>query len=337
MEQRMPTIVLAYAGGPAARAAVPWLRTMCGASVVTVTLDVGQDRDLHAVRDQALASGAVRAHVLDRRDAYTRDFLLPALKADAHIPSSSLTCLLWPLLAQTLVDVAAMELASSVAHACADSRMPWSPAAQVEAAVRALGPDLDVIAAAGVVANDRHDGSAAAPTPPPSPDEPALVEVTLARGVPTALNGIDMPLAELVATLNTIAGAYDATRAELTADDMVPAGAAPGALSLAVLQSAHRGLRLLVNDDRLNEFCEIVGREYGAMLMQGAWFSPMRRALDGFAGEVQEVQARVNGTVRLRLSAGGCEQVSISSPFTRASSSRRVSEAQASEGQSIAL
>jgi argininosuccinate synthase len=333
MEERMPTIVLAYAGGPAARAAVPWLRTMCGASVVTITLDIGQDRDLHAVRDQALASGAVRAHVLDRRDAYTRAFLLPALKADAHIPASSLTCLLWPLLAQTLVDVAAMEHASSVAHACADSRVPGSPAAQVEAAVRALGPDLDVIAA-GVIAGDRHDGFTAAPAPPPSPDEPALVDVTFARGVPTALNGIEMPLAELVVTLNTIAGAYDTTRAALTTDDMVPAGTTPGALSLAVLQSAHRGLRLLVNDDRLNEFCEIVGREYGAMLMQGGWFSPMRRALDGFA---DGVQARVNGTVRLRLRAGGCEQVSISSPFTRASSSGRVSEAQASEGQSIAL
>ena len=38
---------------------------------------------LEAVRDRALAGGAVRAHVLDVREEFAHDFVLPALKADA--------------------------------------------------------------------------------------------------------------------------------------------------------------------------------------------------------------------------------------------------------------
>ena len=50
-----------------------------------MTLDLGQGRELEAVRDRALAAGAVRAHVLDVREEFARDFVLPALKADAAV------------------------------------------------------------------------------------------------------------------------------------------------------------------------------------------------------------------------------------------------------------
>ena len=51
------------------------------AEVVTLTLDLGQEQELEEVRERALARGAVRAHVLDVREEFARDFILPALQA----------------------------------------------------------------------------------------------------------------------------------------------------------------------------------------------------------------------------------------------------------------
>ena len=48
-----------------------------------MTLDFGQGRELADVRERALALGAVRAHVIDVREEFVRDFMLPALQAGA--------------------------------------------------------------------------------------------------------------------------------------------------------------------------------------------------------------------------------------------------------------
>ena len=48
-------------------------------------MDLGQGTELEDVRDRALAAGAVRAHVLDVREEFARDYVLPALKADAML------------------------------------------------------------------------------------------------------------------------------------------------------------------------------------------------------------------------------------------------------------
>lgn len=61
-------IVLAYSGSLDDAAAIQWLRERHTAEIVAVTLDLGQGRELEAVRDRALAIGAQRAYVLDARD-----------------------------------------------------------------------------------------------------------------------------------------------------------------------------------------------------------------------------------------------------------------------------
>jgi len=79
-----PPIVLAYSGGFRSSVAIGWLADRHGADVVAVTLDVGQAADMVEIRDRALAAGAVRSHVIDARDEFVRDFVWPALRADAH-------------------------------------------------------------------------------------------------------------------------------------------------------------------------------------------------------------------------------------------------------------
>ena len=79
----MERIVLAYSGGLDTSVAVPWLAETYGAEVITVTLDLGQGRELIDIRERALAVGALRAHVLDVREEFVRDYILPALQAGA--------------------------------------------------------------------------------------------------------------------------------------------------------------------------------------------------------------------------------------------------------------
>ena len=79
---RMRRIVLAYSGGLETSIAIPWLGEQHGADVIAVTMDLGQGKEvLEEIRDRALASGALRAHVVDVRDAFVRDYLVRGLKA----------------------------------------------------------------------------------------------------------------------------------------------------------------------------------------------------------------------------------------------------------------
>ena len=114
----MERIVLAYSGGLDTSVAIPWLAGKYGAEIVAVTMDLGQGKELEAVRDRALAAGAVRAHVLDVREEFARDYVLRALKADAmyedRYPMG--TALGRPLIARKLVEIAAIEQAGAIAH-----------------------------------------------------------------------------------------------------------------------------------------------------------------------------------------------------------------------------
>src|SRR5262245_61123151 len=118
----MQKILLAYSGGARSSAAIASLSQRYNAEVVALTLDIGQGGDLEAVRDGALALGAIRAHVLDVRDEFARHFLIPSLKADVLYSGSSdgqsrALLLSRPLIAQKLVEIAGIEQTTAVAHA----------------------------------------------------------------------------------------------------------------------------------------------------------------------------------------------------------------------------
>jgi argininosuccinate synthase len=111
--------------------------------VVTLTLDLGQRDELDAVRERALACGAVRAHVLDERERFARDYLLKALRAgvgsDDGSPLGRL--LTRPLIARQLADVARMEGVGVIAHGAwrdRDDRL------RLERAMRDAGSDVIV-------------------------------------------------------------------------------------------------------------------------------------------------------------------------------------------------
>ncbi len=136
-------IVLAYAGAPLGTVAIPWLvETRC-ATVVTVTLDLGHGADLEAVRERALAAGAARAHVLDAREAFARDYILPSLAADALDPGGCPfpSALSHAMVVATLVEMARLEGTDVIAHGSIGP-----DASRVESLATTLAPALTVLA-----------------------------------------------------------------------------------------------------------------------------------------------------------------------------------------------
>ena len=173
-------IVLAYSGGLDTSAAIAWLAEQYSAEVIAVTLDLGQGRELTDVRERALAVGATRAHVLDVRDEFASDYILPALQAGAlyedRYPLA--TALTRPLIARKLVDVARMEGASVIAHGCNGKA---NDELRLEAGVRALDPALTMLAPAriwGMTRDQLIEYAKARHIPIPA-DDPYTVDTNL--------------------------------------------------------------------------------------------------------------------------------------------------------------
>ncbi len=143
----MDRIVLAYSGGLDTSVAIPWLAEKYGAEVIAVTLDLGQGKELEDVGDRARAVGAVQVHVIDVRDEFVRDYILPSLQAGAlyedRYPMA--TALGRPLIAKQLVEVAEREGATAIAHGCTGK---GNDQVRIDVSARALNPDIRVVAPA---------------------------------------------------------------------------------------------------------------------------------------------------------------------------------------------
>jgi len=143
----MARVVLAYSGGLDTSAAIKWLGEKYGLEVVTLTLDIGQPADFDEVRRRAELAGAAAVEVLDAREEFVRDFIFPALRADAvyqdHYPLA--TALSRPLIAKYLVEAAHRYGAEYVAHGCTGK---GNDQVRFEVSIMALDPELKVIAPA---------------------------------------------------------------------------------------------------------------------------------------------------------------------------------------------
>ncbi|MFP5326286.1 MAG: argininosuccinate synthase domain-containing protein, partial [Acidimicrobiia bacterium] len=140
-------VVLAHSGGLDTSVAVRWMIEEYGVEVVAVAVDVGQERqgDLSDVRERALAAGAVEAVVVDAREEFARDYLAPALKANALYEGRYplVSALSRPVIVKHLVAAARDLAADAVAHGCTGK---GNDQVRFEVSTRALAPDLEVLA-----------------------------------------------------------------------------------------------------------------------------------------------------------------------------------------------
>jgi argininosuccinate synthase len=114
----MPKVVLAYSGGLDTSVAIRWMKETYQMDVHAVAVDLGEERDYEGIRRKALDIGAIGAEVVDAKEEFARDFIFPALKANAvyedRYPLS--TSLARPLIAKLVGEVAMREKADAVAH-----------------------------------------------------------------------------------------------------------------------------------------------------------------------------------------------------------------------------
>ena len=356
----MPSrIVLAYSGGLDTSVAIPWLKEKYNAEVIAVALDLGQGRELNQIRARAMATGAIRCHVLDVREEFARDYVLPALQADAMYEERYplATALGRPLIAKKLVEIAHMEKATAIAHGCTGK---GNDQVRIDVSARAMDPAIAVIAPARVWGMTRPEeieyarvrnvpvptttsstystdqnlwgrsiecGALEDPwneppddiytltkSPAQAPDTAAYVEIEWQKGVPVSVNGVAMPLTELIGSLETIAGVHGVGRIDMVENRLVGIKSreiyeAPAGI---VLHAAHRELEGLVVPKDLHRLKQRLSQEYADIVYNGLWFSPTREAIDAF---VQNIQQRVTGTVRLKLYKGDCRVVGRRSPF----------------------
>jgi len=138
-------VVLAYSGGLDTSIAIRWLQEKYDLEVIALAVDVGQGKDLEKVRQKGLEIGAKESLVVDAREEFAQEFILPALKANALYEGKYplISALSRPLIARHLAEVARTVGADFVAHGCTGK---GNDQVRFEVSLSALAPELKVIA-----------------------------------------------------------------------------------------------------------------------------------------------------------------------------------------------
>jgi len=146
-------------------------------------------------------------------------------------------------------------------------------------------------------------------------DPPRDVVVTFTEGVPSAIDGRPVTVAEAIVALNEVGGGFGFGRIDMIENRLVGIKSrevyeAPGALALI---TAHRDLEDLVLDRHTHHYKARLEAEYATLVYNGLWFTPLRRALDAF---IDETQRQVCGDVRLTFGPGSCHASGRRSAFS---------------------
>ena len=139
-------VLLLYSGGLDTSVMLKWIQDEYDAEVVALTVNLGQPgEDYAVVRDKALRLGAIECQVVDAREEFARDFVVPAIKANALYGGGYplFTALGRPLIAKLAVHAARATGCDTIAHGCTGK---GNDQVRIEATVATLAPELKVIA-----------------------------------------------------------------------------------------------------------------------------------------------------------------------------------------------
>ncbi|NJN90023.1 MAG: argininosuccinate synthase [Leptolyngbyaceae cyanobacterium RM2_2_4] len=136
-----------------------------------------------------------------------------------------------------------------------------------------------------------------------TPDQPEYAEISFEQGLPVALNGQTLSPVNLVSQLNDLAGKHGVGRIDMIENRLVGIKSREiyEAPALLVLIQAHRDLESLTLTADVTHYKRGIEETYSQLVYNGLWYSPLKAALDAF---VQQTQARVSGTVRIKLFKG---------------------------------
>ena len=153
-------------------------------------------------------------------------------------------------------------------------------------------------------------------TPPEEPmtltrvrtDQPVELTISFVAGVPVAIDGVELPLADLIKSLNERAGATGFGRIDMVENRRVGIKSrevyeCPAALALI---AAHADLEDLVLERDLHHEKARLEIRWAELVYDGMWFSPLKEAIDAF---IAETQVHVTGDVKMRFEAPGMMRI----------------------------
>ncbi len=144
--QRVHRVLLLYSGGLDTSVMLKWIQDQYDAEVVCLTVNLGQPgEDYEAIKAKAMQLGALDCHVVDAREEFAREYLAPAIKANALYGGGYplFTALGRPLIAKLAVAQARGAGCDTIAHGCTGK---GNDQVRIEATVATLAPELKVIA-----------------------------------------------------------------------------------------------------------------------------------------------------------------------------------------------
>ncbi|MCX7817292.1 MAG: argininosuccinate synthase [Syntrophales bacterium] len=146
MKHEKMKVVLAYSGGLDTSVILRWLIEAYDCEVVAFVADVGQKEELNGIRERALATGASKVYIEDLREEFVRDYVFPAMRANAVYEGMYLlgTSLARPLIAKKQIEIAKMEGADAVCHGATGK---GNDQVRFELTYIALAPQIKIIAA----------------------------------------------------------------------------------------------------------------------------------------------------------------------------------------------
>src|ERR671921_1255510 len=144
--EEVSRVLLLYSGGLDTSVMLKWIQDEYDAEVVALTVNLGQPgEDYEIVRDKAMRLGALDCHVVDAREEFAAEYVLPAIKANAIYGGGYplFTALGRPLIAKLAVEYARKTGCDTIAHGCTGK---GNDQVRIESTIATLAPELKVIA-----------------------------------------------------------------------------------------------------------------------------------------------------------------------------------------------
>jgi argininosuccinate synthase len=139
-------VLLLYSGGLDTSVMLKWIQDHYGAEVVALCLNLGQPGENYdVVRGKALDLGALACEIVDAREEFARDYVLPAIKANALYGGGYplFTALGRPLIAKVAVEKAREHGCDAIAHGCTGK---GNDQVRIDSAVLAYAPEMKIVA-----------------------------------------------------------------------------------------------------------------------------------------------------------------------------------------------
>ncbi len=152
-------------------------------------------------------------------------------------------------------------------------------------------------------------------TPEKAPDEGEYVTLSFEKGVPTAINGKEMKVSDIIRELNKLGGKHGIGIIDIVENRVVGMKSrgvyeTPGG---TILMEAHTQLEELILDRDTLAYKKLVATKFADLVYEGKWFCPLRESLQAF---VEKTQERVTGEVKMKLYKGNIIKAGTTSPYS---------------------